>query len=134
MFTVKSRLIPATVIRTEVFNYIECECNRWHCHRVSIGYCSEQFEKHNLVQGCFHIMRIGSLDANELGRAGVIIPSVLERVAMLCRHGIHAIGSAVHNGCARIIPAWQDLIGRKCCNAVSGIIYVTHRFGFHHFP
>lgn len=37
------------IMRTTVFNYIECDYNRWRHHSVSGGFSPEQFENQNLA-------------------------------------------------------------------------------------
>ncbi|VEA46401.1 Mobile element protein [Salmonella enterica subsp. arizonae] len=37
------------IMRTAVFNYIECDYNRWRRHSAGGGLSPEQFEKRNLA-------------------------------------------------------------------------------------
>lgn len=37
------------IMRTTVFNYIECDYNRWRCHSAGGGLSPEQFENQNLA-------------------------------------------------------------------------------------
>lgn len=47
-------------MRTAVFNYIECDYNRWRHHNACSGLSLKQFENENLAQGCVHITWVGS--------------------------------------------------------------------------
>ncbi|EMB4324353.1 IS3 family transposase, partial [Pluralibacter gergoviae] len=42
-------LISRDDMRTVVFNYIECDYNRWRRHSACGGLSPEQFEKKNLA-------------------------------------------------------------------------------------
>lgn len=48
------------IMRTAVFNYIECDYSRWDRHRYCGGLSPEQFESPNLVWGCVHNTRVRS--------------------------------------------------------------------------
>ncbi len=48
------------IMRTTVFNYIECDYNRWRRHSACGGLSPEQFENQNLAEGCVHIRWVGS--------------------------------------------------------------------------
>lgn len=48
------------IMRTAVFNYIECDYNRWRRHSACGGLSPEHFENQNLAQGRVHITRVGS--------------------------------------------------------------------------
>ncbi|MFP1810506.1 IS3 family transposase, partial [Lonsdalea quercina] len=37
------------IMRSTVFNYIECDYNRWHRHSACSGLSPEQFENQNLA-------------------------------------------------------------------------------------
>ncbi len=43
------RFISREIIRTTVFNYIECDDNRWRRHSACDGLSPEQFENHNFA-------------------------------------------------------------------------------------
>lgn len=43
------RFISREIMRTTVFNYIECDYNRWRSHSVCGGLSPEQFENQNLA-------------------------------------------------------------------------------------
>ncbi|MGE2013062.1 IS3 family transposase [Enterobacter hormaechei] len=43
------RLISREIMRMTVFNYIECDYNRWHRHSACGGLSPEQFENQNLA-------------------------------------------------------------------------------------
>ncbi|UDQ74581.1 IS3 family transposase [Pectobacterium brasiliense] len=43
------RFISREIMRTTVFNYIECDYNRWRRHSACGGLSPEQFENHNLA-------------------------------------------------------------------------------------
>ncbi|ASG15351.1 IS3 family transposase [Salmonella enterica] len=43
------RFISREIMRTTVFNYIECDYNRWHRHTACGGLSPEQFENQNLA-------------------------------------------------------------------------------------
>lgn len=43
------RFISREIMRTTVFNYIECDYNRWRRHSACGGLSPEQFENQNLA-------------------------------------------------------------------------------------
>lgn len=43
------RFIDREIIRTTVFNYMECDYNRWRRHSSCGGLSPEQFENQNLA-------------------------------------------------------------------------------------
>lgn len=43
------RFASREIMRTTVFNYIECDYNRWCRHSACGGLSPEQFENHNLA-------------------------------------------------------------------------------------
>ena len=54
------RFISREIMRATVFNYIECDYNRWRRHSWCGGLSPEQFENQNLAQSCVHITGVGS--------------------------------------------------------------------------
>lgn len=52
--------ISREIMRTTVFNYIECDYNRWRRHSACGGLSPEQFENQNLALGCVHITWVRS--------------------------------------------------------------------------
>lgn len=56
------RFTSREIMRTMVFNYIECDYNRWRRHSACCGLSPEQFENVNLAQGCVHITRVGTTE------------------------------------------------------------------------
>lgn len=45
----EERFISQEIMRTTVFNYIECDYNRWRRHSACGGLSPEQFENQNLT-------------------------------------------------------------------------------------
>ena len=54
------RFINWEIMRMTVFNYIECDYNRWRRHSACGGLCPKQFETQSLAWGRVHITWIGS--------------------------------------------------------------------------
>ncbi len=54
------RFASREIMRTTVFNYIECDYNRWRRHSACGGINPEQFENQTLAYSCVHIMRVGA--------------------------------------------------------------------------
>ncbi|WP_187212664.1 IS3 family transposase, partial [Escherichia coli] len=52
--------ISREIMRATVFNYIECDYNRWRRHSWCGGLSPEQFENQNLAKACVHITWVGS--------------------------------------------------------------------------
>ncbi len=53
--------ISREIMRATVFNYIECDYNRWRRHSWCGGLSPEQFENQNLAYACVHITWVGSI-------------------------------------------------------------------------
>lgn len=54
------RFASREIMVTTVFNYIECDYNRWRRHSACGGLSPEQFENQPLPQRGVHITRVGS--------------------------------------------------------------------------
>lgn len=54
------RFASREMMRATVFNYIECDYNRWRRHSACGGISPEQFENQNLAYERVHITRVGS--------------------------------------------------------------------------
>ncbi|HAN7669120.1 TPA: IS3 family transposase, partial [Escherichia coli] len=46
---IRTFLSSREIMRATVFNYIECDYNRWRRHSACGGLSPEQFENHNLA-------------------------------------------------------------------------------------
>ena len=52
--------VSREIMRAAVFNYIECDYNRWRRHSACGALNPEQFENQNLAYERVHITRVGS--------------------------------------------------------------------------
>src|SRR5699024_4977566 len=53
--------ISREIMRATVFNYIECDYNRWRRRSWCGGLSPERFENKNLASACVHITWVGAI-------------------------------------------------------------------------